>query len=99
MEDVTEKYKIEAGQQDSPEAKPVIVLTGTTQEFEDFCRKTNRNTKSAIAVRQGYQLEFYPDYEIVLYGSYDLNAAFNSQEYTARTRESDAAKVKRILGS
>lgn len=90
-----EKYRIEAGTED---AKPVIVLTGTFKEFEDFCMQTNRTTKTAIAIRQGYQLDFYPDLDIVLYGSFDTNAAYNSQEYRTRTAQDAYKKVNEVLG-
>jgi len=93
--DNIEKYKIEAGTED---AKPIVVLTGTTVEFEEFCMKTNRTTKTAIAIRQGYQLDLYPGLDIVTYGNFTINAAWDSPEYRERMKEDDYKKVNEILG-
>lgn len=66
------------------EATPIVVLTGTLEEFEQFCSATNRNTKTAIAVRQGFQIPMYPELPIALYGNYWLNQAYDSPEYKDR---------------
>jgi hypothetical protein len=75
-----EEYKVKDGE----EATPVIVLTGTADEFMDFCVTTNRNTKTAIAIRQGYQIPLYPELPIALYGNFWLNSAYDSLEYKDR---------------
>lgn len=69
---------------DGEEATPIIVLTDTLEEFERFCSTTNRGIKTAIAIRQGFQIPLYPDLPIVLHGNYWLNPAYNSAEYNDR---------------
>lgn len=75
-----DEYIIEPGQ----EAEPVIVLTGSNEEFEQFCMTTKRDTKTAIAIKQGFQIPMYEDTPIVLYGNYWLNNAYDSPEYKDR---------------
>ncbi len=65
-------------------ATPVIVLTGTLEEFEKFCSLTNRDTTTAIAIRQPYQIPMYPELPIVLYRNFWLNSAYDSAEYRDR---------------
>lgn len=75
-----EQYKVKEGE----EVTPIIVLTGTADEFIDFCNATGRNTQTAIAIRQGYQIPLYPELPIALYGQYWLNSAYDSLEYKDR---------------
>lgn len=80
-----EEHKIdEFVVENGAEATPIIVLTGTLEEFERFCSSTNRNTKTAIAIRQGFQIPMYENLAIALYGSYWLNTAYDSPEYRDR---------------
>jgi hypothetical protein len=74
------KFIVESGE----EATPIIVLTGTLEEYERFCSITRRGTQTAIAVRQGHQIPLYPDLPIALYGNYWLNSAYDSLEYKDR---------------
>lgn len=76
-------YMVEEG----VETVPVILLTGTTEEFERFCMITHRNRRNAIPVSAGFQIPFYPDLAIVHYGTYWLNGAYNSKEYKYRINE------------
>ena len=81
MEEINiEDYKVKEGE----EVSPIMVLTGTVAEFEEFCSKTGRNTKTAIAIRQGYQIPMYSDLPMALWGTFWLNAAYNSLEYKDR---------------
>jgi hypothetical protein len=84
------KYTIEWGE----EADPVIVLTGTLEEFDTFCTITHRTKKNAIRISAGYQIPFYPHLPIIHYGSFWLNGAYNSPEYTYRITELMEAEVK-----
>lgn len=65
----------------SEELKPVIVLTQTLAEFEKYCTETGRNRETAIQVTHPSQFEHYKDLEVVLYGNYGFNNAYNSKEY------------------
>lgn len=91
MENVDiEKYIVKNGE----EAEPIIVLTGTVAEFEDFCRLTNRNTKNAFAVRQGYQIPLYPELPIALWGNFWLNSAYDTLEYKDRLHKSRMQEMR-----
>jgi hypothetical protein len=85
-----ENYIVKQGE----EVTPVIVLTGTSDEFMDFCDQTGRTTKTALAIRQGFQIPFYEDLEIVLWGTYWLNTAYNSPEYNDRIFKTNMKDIK-----
>lgn len=76
------------------EVTPIVVLTGTADEFMDFCNITKRNTNTAIAVRQGYQIPMYPDLPIALFGNFWLNSAYDSPEYKDRIFKVKLAKLE-----
>lgn len=65
----------------------IIVLTGTIEEFEKWCMENNHTRKTAVQITHPSQFQFYPDLEIVTYGTYWLNNAFNSPEYKNRIEE------------
>jgi hypothetical protein len=75
-----EELKVKEGE----ETIPVIVLTGTNEEWEKFCMLTGRNRETALAVKQGYQIPMYPDLAIVHYGDFWLNGAYDTPEYRDR---------------
>lgn len=58
----------------------VIVITGTTKEFEDWCKENGRDRNTAIQVTDPIQLKFYRGLEIVKYGRYWLNNCYHSPE-------------------
>lgn len=63
---------------------PIIVLTSTAEQYEEFLRLTNRTKEQAVAVKQPFQLAFYPNLEIVHYKDFWLNGAYGSLEYKER---------------
>ena len=93
MENVDIKdFIVEEGE----EATPIIVLTATEKEFNEFCDLTHRNTKTAIAIHQGYQIPMYPELTIALYGAFWLNGAYDSPEYKDRLFKSSLKKLEEM---
>jgi hypothetical protein len=92
-----DKYILPIEQDEEPKA--IVVLTGTLEEFEQFVQKTNRTLKSAIAVRQPYQLPHYPDLEIVLYGQFWLNSAYDSPEYRDRIAKVTLQQANNLMNN
>lgn len=73
----------------------VIVITGTTEEFEVWCRENNRDRNSAIQLRQPEQLNNYDeDIPIVFYGNYGGNPAYGSRLLNERLDKQVLNEIK-----
>lgn len=80
--------------------KPIIVIAGTVQEFEQYCTKNNLEEGDAIAVFQAGQLQFYPkDCKIVRTGTYWLNSVNDSEELKEREQGNINATVMQFGNS
>lgn len=60
--------------------KQQIVITDSVRSFEQYCTQEGRDRSNTAQVSQPFQLKFYPDAEIVIYGDYARNACWDSPE-------------------
>lgn len=62
--------------------EPLIVLTGTGAEYDEFLSSSKRSRSTSIAITSAHQFDFYPGHRVCHYGTYWLNPAFESSQYT-----------------